>query len=114
MTSSMATQVVSVLRRSPIPGLGASGIVVALIGITAMFQPHQELAIIFLPFVTFSAMTGLQALIAFDLFGLAMGWTGLGHAAHLGGSLFGVWYAMQPRSASERERSLLTRLGVHR
>ena len=110
----MATTVVSLLRRSPIPGLGASGIVMALIGITAMYRPHQELAIIFLPFFTFSAMTGLKALIAFDVVGLALSWSRIGHAAHLGGCLFGVWYAMQPRSATERERSLLTRLGAHR
>ena len=42
---------------------------------------------------TFSAQSALLGVVAFDVAGLLMGWQQFAHAAHLGGSLFGIWYA---------------------
>jgi len=35
----------------------------------------------------------LVGIIGLDLMGLVLGWRMFDHAAHLGGSIFGIWYA---------------------
>jgi rhomboid-like protein len=79
----------------------------ALLGAICTQFPDAQLAIIFLPFFTFSAksvnmfycfnrsnnISILQALISmvsFDLLGTIMRWRYLDHSAHLGGVLFGM------------------------
>lgn len=79
-----------------------------LLGSICTQYPDAQLAIIFLPFFTFSAKTvgiylslkkqkklfillkALLSLLSFDLFGTIMKWRYLDHSAHLGGVLFGM------------------------
>lgn len=72
--------------------LGASGALLAVIGIFGSVLPDSKLQIIFLPMFTFSASSAIKAMAAFDAVGCLAGWRFLDHAAHLGGLLFGVWY----------------------
>jgi rhomboid-like protein len=52
--------------------------------------PDARLAVIFLPFIQFSAEQAVYGLIAFDLLGLIFRFRMFDHAAHLGGTMFGV------------------------
>jgi len=52
--------------------------------------PDEELCIIFLPMITFSAQSAIFGILAFDTIGLLARWRLFDHAAHLGGTLFGV------------------------
>ncbi|KAI6217100.1 Peptidase, S54 family [Aphelenchoides fujianensis] len=80
--------------RSNVRALGASGAICAILAYTCMKIPEARLSIIFMPFFTFSAEQAIYGLIAFDLLGLLFRFRLFDHAAHLGGSLFGVFYAM--------------------
>lgn len=42
--------------------------------------------------LTFSASTGIKALMAVDTAGIVAGWKFLDHAAHLSGVLFGIFW----------------------
>uniref|UniRef100_A0A0N5A2P7 rhomboid protease n=1 Tax=Parastrongyloides trichosuri TaxID=131310 RepID=A0A0N5A2P7_PARTI len=81
--------------RSPVRALGASGAILGILTYTCMKMPDARLQIIFVPFFDFSAQSAVYGIILFDLIGLLGPWRKIfDHAAHLGGSLFGVWYAM--------------------
>jgi rhomboid-like protein len=78
----------------------------ALLGAICTQFPDAQLAIIFLPFFTFSAksvkliylieqnniliLQALISMVSFDLLGTIMRWRYLDHSAHLGGVLFGM------------------------
>jgi len=70
--------------------LGASGAIMAVIGMFATVHPDSTLQIILLPMVTFTAATGLKALMTIDTLGLLLKWRMFDHAAHLAGVGFGV------------------------
>ncbi|KAJ7330678.1 hypothetical protein OS493_022293 [Desmophyllum pertusum] len=72
--------------------LGASGALLAVLSFVCIKQPDTRLAIVFLPFFTFSAGKGLLAIVGLDVAGLLFRWQLFDHAAHLGGVLFGAWY----------------------
>lgn len=74
--------------------LGASGAIMAILGYVCTQHPDTKLAIIFLPMYPFSAGTAIKAIIAIDAVGVLMGWRFLDHAAHLGGALFGISWAV--------------------
>uniref|UniRef100_A0A914HMS2 rhomboid protease n=1 Tax=Globodera rostochiensis TaxID=31243 RepID=A0A914HMS2_GLORO len=83
---------------SAIPSFGASGAICAVIGYVCSKFPDQPVRFIFLPMFSFSAKYGLYGLLAFEtvcllrilpLHRLIL----LGHAAHIGGLLFGMYYA---------------------
>jgi rhomboid-like protein len=81
------------------PSLGASGGVFALVAATTYLNPNSRLAIIFFPFIDFSAGTLLPVLVTFDVVGcLALAARrrlfGLDHAAHLGGVAFGTIFLL--------------------
>lgn len=100
MISSLSSYISKVIASSKVPSLGASGALLTLIGIVCMEQPDSQLTIALIgdiiPF-SFSASSGLKALIIFDTLGLFMGWKIFDHAAHLGGVLFGIWYVKYGR-----------------
>ncbi|KAI6180491.1 Rhomboid domain-containing protein [Aphelenchoides besseyi] len=76
--------------RSNVRALGASGAICAILAYTCMRIPEARLSIIFMPFFTFSAEEAIYGLIAIDLLGLLFRFRLFDHAAHLGGSLFGL------------------------
>lgn len=73
VVAGFASQVASVVRKSFIPGLGMSGIIMAYLAMTAVLQPEAEFTIIFFPFVNFSAMDTLRAIMLIDVVGLVLG-----------------------------------------
>jgi rhomboid-like protein len=46
--------------------------------------------IVFFPFFSFSSATAIKAILALDTAGLVFKWGFFDHAAHLGGTLFGM------------------------
>lgn len=73
-----------------IPSLGASGALLGVIAYVCIARPESELLLFFIPL---SAGAAIKSIIALDFVGIMAGWKYIDHAAHLGGSLFGVWYA---------------------
>lgn len=67
-----------------------SGAILGILASTCIEQPDIKLMIIFLPFFSFSSATALKGLILIDSLGLILRWGFFDHAAHLGGTLFGV------------------------
>ncbi|KAI3654211.1 hypothetical protein MP228_000930 [Amoeboaphelidium protococcarum] len=80
--------------------LGASGALYAVLTYTALTSsPNTMLSVIFLPGLSLPILTGYKCLIAFDSLMLARivlsrgtAMSGLDHAAHLGGAVFGYLY----------------------
>nr|XP_039254535.1 presenilins-associated rhomboid-like protein, mitochondrial [Styela clava] len=99
MCSSLLSIMVKNIGRIPHPSLGASGAIMGLIGYTCEKMPNNLLSIVFLPNFTFSADSAKNFIIGFDTVGLLIGafskWRYMifDHAGHLGGMLFGIWYA---------------------
>ncbi|CAH1781320.1 unnamed protein product, partial [Owenia fusiformis] len=93
--SSFTSYAYKVARMSTIPSLGASGAVIALIGMTCIQYPKAQLSIAFIGDIiphSFSAQSAMIGLLALDTMGVLMRWKLFDHAAHLGGMLFGIWY----------------------
>uniref|UniRef100_A0A914WL25 rhomboid protease n=1 Tax=Plectus sambesii TaxID=2011161 RepID=A0A914WL25_9BILA len=91
--SSLGSMVHKAITLNPVTALGASGAILGVLTYTCMKIPDAQLQIVFLPFFTFSAEKAVYGLLAFDTIGLLLGWRMFDHAAHLGGALFGIWYA---------------------
>lgn len=90
--SSWLSYVFKIVTKTPNISLGASGSIMAILGAICTQFPDAQLAIIFLPFFTFSAKSALISMVCFDLLGTIMRWRYLDHSAHLGGVLFGIFY----------------------
>ncbi|RCN47763.1 peptidase, S54 family [Ancylostoma caninum] len=82
------------LTRSPIRAVGASGAILGVLGYTCMKIPEARLKIVFVPGFDFSAQSAIIGILLFDLAGLLFRFRMFDHAAHLGGTLFGVFYAL--------------------
>lgn len=89
--------------------LGASGALTAVLGACCVERPETRLAIIFLPFFSFSAQTALICLVGFDVCGLLFRFRFFDHAAHLGGTLFGVAYMKHLQEVTWDKRGELVR-----
>ena len=92
MISSFFSSVYKVASGRMAYSLGASGAICALLGVFGTIRPDAHLQIIFLPFLVFTAATGIKGMMALDTLGLVMGWRFFDHAAHLSGILSGVLY----------------------
>ncbi|CZS89036.1 hypothetical protein WAI453_010424 [Rhynchosporium graminicola] len=76
------------------PGLGASGAIMAMLGVFASEYPDAGIGIILLP-GSLPAHQALLGLVAFETWGVFIGYgkyLRFGHAAHLGGLGIGVAY----------------------
>jgi len=96
-----------VARASMVPSVGASGAIMALVGIVGTTFPESRLSLAFVNQVvphSFSADTGVKALIAIDVLGLLFGRRFFDHAGHLGGMAFGIWYAKYGHALARRHR----------
>ncbi|XP_046557831.1 presenilins-associated rhomboid-like protein, mitochondrial isoform X1 [Haliotis rubra] len=105
--SSFASTVHKVLRGRPVPSLGASGALMAVLGAVCISYPDARLSIAFLGEIvphSFSASNALTGVIVLDVVGLLLGWRMFDHAAHLGGMLFGLWYTNYGREVVWRRR----------
>lgn len=80
--------------RSPIRAVGASGAILGMLGYTCMKIPEARLKILFIPGFDFSARSAIIGVLLFDIAGLLLRFRMFDHAAHIGGTLFGVFYAL--------------------
>ncbi|OQR77879.1 presenilins-associated rhomboid protein [Tropilaelaps mercedesae] len=92
--SSLASQFHQVARRMTFSSLGASGAIMGIVGLVCSAVPDARLSIVFLPMLTFTAGNAIKALLVFDAAGIALRWRLFDHAAHIGGLLFGIGFAM--------------------
>ncbi|XP_053562842.1 presenilins-associated rhomboid-like protein, mitochondrial [Bombina bombina] len=92
------------------PSLGASGAIMTILAAVCTKMPEAKLAIIFLPMFTFTAGNALKAIIALDSAGLILGWRFFDHAAHLGGALFGILYALYGHEIIWKNREPLVKI----
>lgn len=91
--SSLASFVSRVAFSRPGASLGASGAVMAVLGFACMRRPETEMAVLGM-FPTASSAQVLFALMATDAIGLFSPGSMFDHAAHLGGSIFGIIWAL--------------------
>ncbi|XP_071455331.1 presenilin-associated rhomboid-like protein, mitochondrial [Hetaerina americana] len=89
--------------------LGASGAIMAILGYVCTVHPDTQLGIIFLPMYSFSAASAIKVIVALDTAGVLMGWKFFDHAAHLGGALFGISWAMWGNEYVWKKREPLVR-----
>jgi membrane associated rhomboid family serine protease len=75
-----------------VPMLGASGAVMAVVVVAAMFSPQRTILFMFVIPVPLWALASLKLLG--DLAGIAGPGDGVSHAAHLGGAVAGVAYKL--------------------
>lgn len=92
------------------PSLGASGAIMTILALVCTKMPEAKLAIIFLPMFTFTAGNALKVILAVDSMGLLLGWKFFDHAAHLGGALFGIWYALYGHELIWKKREPLVKI----
>lgn len=88
--SSLTSIAHRLLTGRKIPSLGASGALLGVIAYICVARPQSELLLFFIPI---AAGNAIKALMVVDFIGVIARWQYIDHAAHLGGSLFGVWYA---------------------
>lgn len=93
VAASFASMVYKVATKSTGFSLGASGAILCVVGMFAAYYPDSRLQIILLPMFSFSAATGIKALMAMDAAGIVMGWRFFDHAAHLAGAFSGLGWA---------------------
>lgn len=84
------------LKRPMVSSVGASGCLMALIGIMGVSNPDARFSIALVDMIvphSFTAQHGIMGIMAVDIVGLLMGWRVIDHAGHLGGIIFGLLYA---------------------
>ncbi|KAE9965133.1 hypothetical protein EG328_009965 [Venturia inaequalis] len=88
----------------PMPSLGASGAIYSCLVVNAIYNPNEQIMLIFLPFIPFNIGYGVTGMIALDAVGVLRGWHGFDHLCHLSGAALGagaylygpaVWYKAQ-------------------
>eukprot|EP00127_Corallochytrium_limacisporum_P000775 Clim_evm61s25 gene=Clim_evmTU61s25 len=88
--ASFASSIAKLATGSALASLGASGAVFTIIAADITLNPEANLALVFLPFVAIPAKYALGGIVALDSYGVLAGWQTLDHAAHLGGTAFGI------------------------
>ncbi|XP_015781431.1 presenilins-associated rhomboid-like protein, mitochondrial [Tetranychus urticae] len=91
------------------PSLGASGAILGILAASCMINPDAKLGILFIPNLLFPAKYGICGIIAFDTMGIIRRWKLFDHAAHLGGTLFGIWYINYGQELIWRQRNRFLR-----
>ncbi|KRZ05909.1 Presenilins-associated rhomboid-like protein, mitochondrial [Trichinella zimbabwensis] len=107
--SSMCSLIIKAIKRDKKASVGASGAILAMLMYTCCKIPDAKLTIVFLPFLTFTASQAIIMVVGFDVAGLLFRWRLFDHAAHLGGSFFGILYAMYGEALWER-RGVVTKI----
>lgn len=90
------------IRKEYMPSLGASGALLGVVSYICVARPETELLLFFMPIAAGHAIKGLLLL---DTAGIIARWRFMDHAAHLGGSLFGIWYALHGEKLFAKHKS---------
>lgn len=90
--SSLSSLTIRLFRGISIPSLGASGAILGILGYVCTNAPETKLLLFFVPI---EAGNAIKLIVLVDFIGILARWRLIDHAAHLGGSLFGIWYAKQ-------------------
>jgi rhomboid-like protein len=111
MSASLFSHLFKHVIRDPVPSLGASGAIFAVVAASAYFDPYTRMQFIFFPFMNFSKEQLVLGMALFDTFGLVSmalkkHFFSLDHAAHLGGVAFGWAYSnwLYPKRRSSQRR----------
>jgi len=106
--SSLTSHVYKVATSFPGRSLGASGAIMAILAYTCFVHPDIKLSIIFVPQFQFTGETAIKCLLLMDTVGMVMRWKFFDHAAHLGGAVFGIFWAMCGHSLWMKREPLVT------
>lgn len=106
--ANLSSMAYKVAVRGTAGSLGASGAVLAMVGMFATIHPTALMQVVFLPMFTFTAASGLKGMVALDTVGLLLRWRVLDHAAHLGGAAVGVGWCYLGHLLWERRVGLVT------
>ncbi|CAD5118695.1 DgyrCDS7377 [Dimorphilus gyrociliatus] len=96
LLSNYGSYIFKALTHSRVPSLGASGAIMAILGLTCARFPEARLSIAFVDQLiphSFTADNAKNGLILIDVLGIIFRWRLFDHAAHLSGMLFGLFYA---------------------
>ncbi|CAI4062400.1 rhomboid protease PCP1 SKDI_07G3500 [Saccharomyces kudriavzevii IFO 1802] len=85
------------------PSLGASGALFGVLGCFSYLFPHAKILLFVFP-VPGGAWVAFLASVAWNAAGCALRWGSFDYAAHLGGSLMGVFYGWYISKAVEKQR----------
>ncbi|XP_037951378.1 presenilins-associated rhomboid-like protein, mitochondrial isoform X2 [Teleopsis dalmanni] len=106
--ASLASIVYKAARSQAGLSIGASGAIMAILAYVCTQYPDTKLSILFLPTLVFSASSAIKVIMSIDLIGCVMGWKFFDHAAHLGGALFGLFYAYFGHEVWQKRLPFLT------
>jgi len=104
VASSLVSMTHKLVSKTAFPSLGASGAVLGVVAYTCVVRPESGMLVFFIPL---AAGTALKAIMVFDCVGLIAKWRTIDHAAHLGGCLYGIWYATYGQKMFQDNRRLI-------
>ena len=93
LASSVVSHLARVRGRPGGASLGSSGAVYAIFAMMAHFEPQAKAMFIFLPGVPIALENLFPGLVLLDVVGALSKWRVFDHWGHLGGAMFGCWYA---------------------
>ncbi|XP_059472815.1 presenilin-associated rhomboid-like protein, mitochondrial [Neocloeon triangulifer] len=108
VVSSLVSHLYKVSTKFPGRSLGASGAIMAILGYVCTAHPDIRLSIIFLPQFNFTGEMAIKCLLLMDSVGMVLRWRFFDHAAHLGGALFGIFWAMYGQGLWMKREVLVT------
>ncbi|XP_055920917.1 presenilins-associated rhomboid-like protein, mitochondrial [Eupeodes corollae] len=108
VVASLSSVIVKAITSTAGMSIGASGAIMTILAYVCTQYPDTQLSILFLPMVTFSAGSAIKVIMGLDLAGVILGWKFFDHAAHLGGAMFGVFWAYYGNEVWQRRVKFLS------
>lgn len=102
--SSLTSLAQRLMIGSNMGAMGASGAFFGVLSYLCVVRPDQNLLLFFIPVAAGNALLGVML---FDLVGMIARWKTIDHAAHLGGALFGIWYAHHGQDFFNRHKATI-------
>lgn len=106
VVSSFTSLALRIATKSMAGSVGASGALFGIVAYVCMKRPDSEILLFFIPL---AAGTVIKGAMIFDTIGILARWKVIDHAAHLGGALFGLWYATYGEKLFNQHKRTLIR-----